>query len=258
MFFLGVDSGVKSLSISHIEIRIDIEKIIATKAKLMSVVKQLDKLTGNPNKNTNTKLNHITNTLKEILELTDQCNKLLDIKNIVIIHSIKVYDLCPGKKVKSTSQQERLLALKNILTKYDNKPINHVCIEYQMSKSDKSRVVSNVIFYHFLGRPNCEVHSVNARLKNNISYGGKNIHDFATQIGRNGKTVSKYSANKKHCKDMFEKFMKNTKNEKTLKKLPKPFIKDAADSFWTVIAFFGAKLAVRQTRSKQTRSKQTI
>ncbi len=270
MIIVGVDCGVKSLAISRVEF--NFQFLINNKSELFRLRDSWRSILGKLKdfikrfkglqkasvsaldyleyaKNVQSMLKEYQTILKEYQTLLAEKEtimreqiRLFSQSKLVTILDMDLYDLCPGKTVKKATLDNLLKSLKTKLIKYDSKQIDRVCIEYQMSKTDKPRIISHAIFYHFIGRPNCEVGTISACLKNNLQYGKINIDSFANEKGkRSGKQVSKYSANKKHATEMFKKYIEDSGNKRAIKHIPKQNLKDIADSFWTIVAFLRFK-----------------
>lgn len=149
-------------------------------------------------------------------------------KSIYKILYADTMDLCGGKKVKQTTEVYRISNLKTLVQKFKDRcngiKINHVIVEYQMPKNDKSHAIMNCLIYEF----GSSIVVMQAFRKNlNITIAGP-IQDYLLKYSK------AYDANKAHLHCAFKLYLKLTKQTTDNKTSN---LKDVADAFFQAVAF---------------------
>lgn len=147
--------------------------------------------------------------------------------------AMNVYDLDPTKTAKEMNINDKAIALKKILTEFDEHINNNkiiVLIEYQMNANYMSNSIYNMIIYHYAGR--ADIHTVFPSLKNSI-YMHKNLKlsSFLATANTN------YAANKDHCKYNFLYFIFIFGYADMIKHIKQKNLDDISDTFMQCLAF---------------------
>lgn len=163
-------------------------------------------------------------------------NKILN--NIIHIFYLNVIDLFPDFKVKELDILQRSNSLKFHINKINSFISNFnfnkiiVCIEYQPSFNDKSRVIFNQLIYEYSNNKLFDIQIIHPTLKNTIYFHKQLKHgNFIAKYN------NQYTANKNHTKQNFLYFIKLFHLSDLIKHIKKKNIDDIADSFIQAIAY---------------------
>ena len=224
--FLGFDPAYKSLAWSKVYINVE---ILADLETYFNYLEQLCDCIQPNNQHDDS----IDNSSDDNL-VTDCIIKLLhfinnQLNNFIKLEKYAVVDVI-GVSLKSTNEIQRACMLRQWI---DNAEINvnalpdiKIIIEHQPARigcisNDKSATVANQIAFYY-----CATHFVSyidPKLKNNIKFGGIQL------------VAKKYSARKKHTKEMFKR-LSQLFNWK-ITGVSKANLDDLADSFMSIIAY---------------------
>ena len=157
-----------------------------------------------------------------------------EIDSLIVPIMMDVVDLNPDKKSKEIPIHEKAIALKNVLTKFDEYIPSDtkfvVLIEYQMNANHMSNAIFNMIAYHYAGR--AEVNTVFPSLKNTFAFHPKLSHSNMLAI-----SSTNYIANKNHCKYNFMYFMTMFGYGSKCAHIKAKNLDDIADTFMQCVAW---------------------
>ena len=139
----------------------------------------------------------------KVKQLIDIVRRMVEIyTSRVVIRSIHIFDLLPGKTTKVLSLSDKVEITQNLVKALNVIPSAPITlIESQMGR--KSECVMYQLMYEFVKRGS-QVHLVGPSLKNTIGFGVEEAahHNYWVE-----KYKKNYSANKAHAKYNFDKAM---------------------------------------------------
>lgn len=167
-------------------------------------------------------------------------NNILD--NIYNFYYLDVIDMAPNRKNDEINIIERTLLFKKCMISIRQKidkyiklyNINKIiiCIEYQPSMNDKSKIILHQLLYEFSNDDLFDVNIIFPHIKNKIHF-SKSLH-YNTFLE---KYNSVYKVNKIHTTTNFLYLLKITNKEHLIQHIKKKNLDDISDSVFQALAY---------------------